>query len=237
MEQNFWGAFGATDIKQMTDQLAGFMFDQRLKRCLVVVVFANADDRYVKDNILDLIPYWHFRSSSYVAFAFLGYEPKPSFEGVPASNDCIDDQYWKGDFRTSNFVKSIESFEKNLDRKYSGQCSVIICRATSHHSQKDEQGMSQITSTIDTSSVIEFDLEKAQKEKLIEAPKTLFEEIIRFAKENSETPDQWLLSDRLGVKALGSAVFDSILQYLPSGVRKAFKAADYYRIRSLGKAT
>lgn len=173
----FHYAHKVTDINEMLDSLASYMYRNQLEKCFVIVVFANADDKYVKENICELIPYWHFRSEKHVSFVFLGYEPDECRREVAAHESEQEKPVefnLQRKFRTEKFVEAINSFEKNVNWKYSGQASVVICKCKLDPIPETDHDFVQVRSRILSSSVIEFDLEKAQKENLIESPKVFF---------------------------------------------------------------
>jgi hypothetical protein len=191
--------------------------DQRFKaKSLVVAVLAHARDPFTVLHLLPLARYWHFRSGDAVDFVFLGYDPGSDERKWP--NGHVD----ASAFNEEDFVRSITDFERSGWR-YSGQPSVLIF---------DVEWTPPDVVECDLSGVIEIDLAAALRDGAIPAIETLFEWIIKVARDTPSSIALWTVSDRIGARTFANGLADLALKTVRlDGVRAALKPVQYFRVR------
>jgi hypothetical protein len=186
-------------------------------KVLVALVLANADTSFVKQHILPLVPYWHFRSGKSVLFFFLGYVPK----AIEHKNDSSP--LFHSVFRPELFVQSIESLESDTSIRYTGRTMLVLTTAEYVES----------CPRLNHSWVLDFDLEGLLIEKVVSDVRIVFEDIIRLAKRHPADDAVWLISDGLSENEKNEAYLNVAQKYLPflKNARELIRAHTRIKVR------
>lgn len=219
---SLYQAYLVADMKQIILQLQNDMISSGQKSILIVIVLANAKKSFIKSEILPLIEYWNFRSKNHVTFFFPGYI---GLEHFNISNPDKVEHY----FKEKVFVQLIEQIEKTTSWKYSGDTPIILCASYLQYDQKLKKNYAYI----DFGSVIEFKLEQALKEGLINSVESFFETLIDIAKELPGFKAHWKLSDIYGLKTLGESLLEIFAPKLSKSTRKLAKTIQYFGIKNI----
>jgi hypothetical protein len=206
-------------LSEIEDKLTADLVRSGKEAGLAVIVFANAQKPFVKSEILPLVNYWNYRSKDYATFFFVGHigdqEAGEFFARLDVENS----------FHEQVFVETIEHFENKSHWKYRGDTPLILCRGylASQENSGDPRAF------LDLDSIIEFELERALREKAIESVEAFFEVVIRVAKETPGEEVHWKLSDKLGVRALGDAFIEAVADKL-KGTKRIINAVRFFRV-------
>jgi hypothetical protein len=222
----FFHAHFVADYAQVRSKLTKDLLRRGTTSCLTTIVFANGRREFVKKTLLPLVPYWNYRSKDWVTFFFVGYV------GDETLRDD-DPEPWpdENSFHEPSFVEAIEDFERECTWTYDGRTSVMVCAA----SLRTDPTTGETEAALDFGSMIDFDLEKAMQDGVIDAPEVFFEAMIRFAKENSGANLLTKISDGMGAKSFAKAIVDGVLEYLPKAAKKGLSAVNCFRVKD--KAT
>jgi hypothetical protein len=219
---HLYGAFFVSDYGDMRERLLKEMTRTRKRSELVAIVIANGARPFSKQTILPLIAYWNNRSGDALTIFFPGYlggNPDDEYGEVIDSNRA---------FVEKSFVETLEKIERDAGwSSYDGRTSVLICRGV----LKQHPRTAERRAFLDFTDYIEFDLEAAIQAGVIDAVEPFFEALIRVAKTGTGESVQWKISDDVGGRALGNAIIDMACEYLPKGLKRVVKVADYFRIK------
>jgi hypothetical protein len=201
--------------EDMCDALATNLRHRHKTSSLVVFVFANGRQAFVKEHLIALAPYWHLRSGEFVDFVFAGYA-RTGDAAEPAIT-----------FDEEAFVDFLQKFEE-LGWSYSGKPSVVILQAKlAPHNSFEVR--------LDVANIVEFDLLKAIDDHVIDSTATFFEDIIAFAAQTNGATS-WQLSNAFGAREFGKALAEFTLEI--SKTRAASRLLNpirYFRIKSARK--
>lgn len=218
-----FSAHFVADIGQIRDKLTSELVRTNQSSRLAAIVFANGSKGFVRSEIVPLVEYWNYRSKDYVTFFFVGYVGDDSAE----DSEFVRASLHPDAFDEKSFVEAIESFEQESTWKYRGDTPLILCRAfLRYHKTTGEP-----KAFLDLSSIIEFELEHALREKAIHSVDSFFELVILVAKETPGGSLEWKLSDKLGARALGDALVEAILGKLPRGTKHLVDAIRFFRVQ------
>ena len=187
---------------------------------LVVIVFAHHAMPQAA-QIVRLLPYWNYRSKDFIDFFFMGYQ---------GDSETDDSDYvpvlGEDPFHEKAFVESVEYFESQSDWKYSGRLSAVVSSATLKYRKSDNKARA----FFDFSSILDWRLAEALDAKIVQSVEGLFEVLIRAANNQKSILD---IGDQIGIPALGSAVWNVLLDNLPvKSVKQTLQAADFWSVRS-----
>jgi hypothetical protein len=216
----FFEADLVADMSMIRDKLTVDLVKSKQRSRLAVIVFANERKPFVKNEILPLVPYWNYRSRDHVSFFFVGHSGDASVDesGYYPATTSFDDE---------TFANVIEEFENRSNWDYRGDTPLIICRGYLRYHKNT--GEPRAFLDLDD-SVIEFELERALRIGVADSIESVFEAIIKAAKETPGGKVQWKLSAALGGRALSGAILEAVSSKLP-GARRVFDAVRSFRVR------
>ena len=199
-------------------------FRQRYKRSdanLVGLLFARPEAPFARDNVVPHIDYWHWRSDNWTDFFCPGYSPNPPRKGARAIT-TVNGHGWF--FSNEHFVSFLKVLEQRTTWHYSGGSELLIVNARATSTQR------KVRADLDFTSAIAVDLEAAQKQKAINDPSAICEDLFQFAKHlNEATADPvWDFSDRQGKRVIRGSLKELLLAALPSTLRPEAKKAFHF---------
>ena len=179
---------------------------------MVGLLFAPAEVRLAREEIVPSLEYFHHRSGNHIDFFCGGYS---RFGFTPGEKPVTDDDPpWM--FSHELFDRFRRDIERRSRWHYSGEADLLLMNGRCATDCK--------TATLDFSSTIVCDLDRMIRDKAIHSVRRFFEDVLRFAEE-VRTPDPtWGFSDSMGSHVAGSALKRIILSLLPKDL-----GADYYR--------
>lgn len=121
-------------------------------------------------------------------------------------------------FSQRMFVKFVDELESETVWQYSGEADLLLTSAD-----------------LTFQDCILFDIEAMLKDKVVDSPSRLFESIIRYARQRNDEASAIDLSDRTGVRLLGDAAMEGILNLIPKPLSSLWKNGVHYRIRNLSR--
>jgi hypothetical protein len=226
---------GAHSYDTVCRQLA-FAFRQRYpntgsnKVRMVGFVFARPNSPLAKSEIIDSLDYFHHRSGRNIDFFCGGYGMywEPYLDKVPDQQvvATVGGQNWL--FSAEMFNRFRQEVENRTSWKYGGGVDLLL--ANGRYDAQTENG------TVDFTSSIAMNLDKAKEEKAILSVEQFFEEIFRYAEEQSGDDPTWGFSDRMGAQLAGSAFKSLILYLLPKSIREDARKAFHFYVRDIAAA-
>ena len=217
------GGFFVADYATMCDVLTRELARRGKTHSMAVAVFASANDEFTRAHLLPHVEYWNCRSKEWVDFFFLGYLGDMSPGDYLTPNDHKD----KG-FHEATFVDAIEQFEES-GWQYPGRPSVIIFEAVVRERRSD--GHRRAFPNL--SSYIDFELDKAIDDKVIDSAESFFEKVIRFAKTQEAAGSHFRLSDLIGAQSIARALGDMLFENLPlKGGKQVLAPLKYFRVKT-----
>jgi len=190
------------------------------ERGLIGIVIAHPQRKFAADNILPMIPYWHYRSDQSMLFVF------PGFIGDP---DAIGDEHFDvpsshPHFSEPAFVEVIDVFERNSSFEFTGRTSLLLVVGVR---QKNDP-----RAELDFSAVMDFDIEEVISKKFAADAGVVFEQVIRAAKELQADDALWGASQTLKGDLVQEGVLQLVEKYLPipSGVKESVRKSVAFRV-------
>ena len=197
--------------------LGHWLASRRTTKQLVALVLANPESGFVKEKMLSLLPYWHFRSGDAVLFTFFGYVD---------SGDVLSErkELAASDFRIDLFVKAIEEIEAATSIQYTGRTMLVLTVA--------ELRGSEIY--FDYDWVLDFDIEGLINDGAISDVRVLFEDVIRLAKAHPADDALWAITDDISDEGKHEAFMGVAEHYVPflKSARKVAQAHTQFRVRN-----
>jgi hypothetical protein len=206
-------------------------FEKRYRRkdCNITgLLFAQPQAALAKAEVIPHIDYWHHRSDQYTDFFCGGYG---SYWGddVPDKVQVTEILHNPWYFSPRLFAEFVEEIQSMTTWKYSGGADVIVTNAR-YDSMKRE-------ASLDFSTAIVINLDKAKQDQAIQTVSHLFELIFEFAKNLNESIEDpaWVFSDQLGMHVVRSSLKELLLSFLPKSLRPEARKAFYYAAGDIGK--
>jgi hypothetical protein len=206
-----------TSSYEMTDFLTSELKDSGRDEGPVIIVFANAQEDFVKKNIFPYLRTWNFRSGKYVSILFPGYLP---------SDDCTKDQQLDESlFDEEWFVDMISNFERYSDFVYRGETPVMICRTF----LKFDEDYGEQIAVIDYGTAVVFSLQAAIRDKIVSSTDAFIEAAVRVARTTPESESYIKIGEILRNNALKNALIDQVASRL-KGADKILWAQKYFHV-------
>jgi hypothetical protein len=176
---------------------------------LVAIVLANPRDKFGKNEIFDLIEYWHHRSAEHLLFILPGYK----VSAAKAKRGLK-----KKTFAPKEFVLFLNWLSKETKIKYRSMALLLLVVGERDSDSKW---------SLDWSHVFEIHLEELTKSKLIESVKTVFEDLIEFAELNAKAPDDAIvmLQDLLNGKVVEPSLYKGLASFVTFWIPKDAQAS------------
>ncbi len=188
---------------------------------MVGLLFAPAEVRLAKDEIIPSLEYFHHRSGNHIDFFCAGYS---RYGFTPGERPVTqDDPSWM--FSLELYDRFRREVERHSRWRYSGEADFLLLNA--------KRGYESDTASLDFSSTIVCDLDRMIREQAIHTVRRFFEDVFRFA-EGVQAPDPtWGFSDEMGVRTAGSALKRVILSLLPKDLGADYRRAEHFAIRDV----
>lgn len=196
------------------------------KTMMVGMLFARPSSLLFKSDILPILSDFHFRSADHIDFFFAGYayasRDLPGYEPVPGPAG----EPWF--YHPRNFDTFRRDVEKKTTWKYSGGADLLLTNV-SYDATKE-------VAALDFGSTIVCQLEIMKRQGAIESVEMFFESIFSFAESCTGDDPAWGFSDQQGGRALGSALQEVVLSFLPKSIRRQVTRAKHFGIIDLAKS-
>ncbi|MFC7297051.1 hypothetical protein [Herminiimonas aquatilis] len=197
--------------------------NERDEKSFIGILFANPHIPYVRNEILSSLEYFHHRSGGNFDFYCCGYgaywpENQYSDQKIVTSVDGVD---WF--FSQQSFAEVVTSFEECTKWKYSGETELLLLDVNKSKTTK--------TKPVIDSAVI-LNLELMQQDKAITSARSLFEKIIRFAKDK-DGRGAFEFSDAAGIDSAKQTIKTAILGLLPSTVASGYLKTENFAVREI----
>lgn len=187
---------------------------------MVGLLFAPAQVRLARDEIVPSLDYFHHRSGNHIDFFCAGYSHGFTPGERPVTND---DPPWM--FSLDAYHRFQREIERLSRWRYSGEADLLLMNGM--------RGSDDRTASLDFSSAIVCDLDRMIRDGAIHSVRRFFEDVFRFA-EGAKTPDPtWGFSDTMGARTAGSALKQVILSLLPKDLGNDYKRAEHFAIRDV----
>lgn len=201
------------------DQPPGTRHQQRPKRKVFAVVLAQPQASFAKNEIFPFTTFWNSRSADHIDFLFPGF-PAGSF----------------AQFDDVAFNEVVEWFEAHFDGfEWSGRTTMVLFASL-------PPSVGGLSSAIDRSAFVFFDLEGLIKDALLPEPRQFFESLIKLAKDHPGDDALWEFRNDVvdgtdGANVLESvttALTDTLRKYiaLPKGLGNSVKARRFLQVRN-----
>lgn len=216
----------ANTYRGMLDELSE-AFRNRYRRKdvnITGILVARPQSAFAKKEILPHIDYWHHRSDNFTDFFCPGYF-SGNFYGDAKPVVTVNRQAWF--FSNHALTEFLSELESVTTWRYSGGCELLVTNAR-YKEERINQIDTRMRASLDMSSAIAVDLEKAQHDQAFRDVTGLAEAVFDFAKNLNESVDDpcWQFSDKQGLRVVKSSLKEFLVAYLPSWikpeVRKAF---------------
>jgi hypothetical protein len=136
----------------------------------------------------------------------------------------VGDREWLYSARMFDlFRQEIES--EAMKWRYGGGVELILANA--HYSPDTS------SARIDFTSAISIDLDKARQDGAFATVEHFFEDIIRYAENQTDTDPTWGFSDHMGARIGGSALKQLLLHMLPEALRPEARKAFHFYVKDL----
>jgi len=197
--------------------------NNRDEKSFVGVLFANPHIPYVKNEILPSLEYFHHRSGENFDFYCCGYgaywpENQHSDQKVVTSIGGVD---WL--FSQQSFAQVVTSFEERTKWRYSGETELLLLDINNSKTTKTDLAIE---------SAVVLNMETMQKDQAITSARSLFEKVIRFAKEK-DGRGAFEFSDSAGMAAAKQTIKAAILGLLPPAVATGYLKAESFAVREI----
>jgi hypothetical protein len=191
---------------------------------MVGLLFAPAEVRLARDEIVPSLEYFHHRSGNNIDFFCAGYSRYGYTPGErPVSKD---DPPWM--FSLDAYHHFQEEIERLSGWRYSGEADLLLMNG---FRGGDGRGAS-----LDFGSAIVCDLDRMMKDGAIHSVRRFFEDVFRFA-EKAETADPtWGFSDEMASRVTGSALKRVVLSLLPKNLGDDYRRAEHFAVRDVSAA-
>ena len=211
----------AADYDEIIAAITRFLRVYDKDRGLVAIVLAQRSHPFASDNILPLVPYWHYRSDDSMLFVFPGYMGSPSDIGSRYASVISNPDV----FSEVSFVEVLRRLEAETSFRYSGRTTVILTVAI--------RGQENESAHLDTSAFLDFDLEGAIKDGLIDDARVAFESIIAVARDYQGDAALWGAKAGLQEGFEEEALLGLFEKYLPvpKGVKTYLRGRLTFRVK------
>lgn len=186
------------------DQELGIKIEDSVR--LTCILFGLPSAKLMKDDIIPNLDYWHHRSSVHVDFICIGFNNNKKFSH-------------KG------FNEILDSFEKRISWKYSGETDLLIINSYFDTATRRAR--------LDFGNVVVINLENVIKETAIKSVPAFFEEIIAYAAQCDGVDPAWGFSDAMAVGSVKSIFIELILKFLPEAVRNEFGRLKHFAVHDI----
>jgi hypothetical protein len=216
----------ANTYRGMLEEL-GRAFETRYRRKdvnLTGILFARPASKFAKEEILPHINFWHHRSDDYTDFFCPGYFSRDVYSDTEVVTTVDGTPWYFSDHALTQFLKE---FEKGTTWRYNGGCELVVTNVR-YREEPINQLETRKKASLDLTSAIAIDLERAHEDKVFLSATNLASVIFDFAKGlNADVSDPcWTFSDKQGMRIIKGSLKEFLIAYLPSWVkpeaRKAF---------------
>jgi hypothetical protein len=194
---------------------------------LIGIVFCRPGSKYADEIIKDL-PYYNFRSGSFVDFFFAGYGSEWAADGDPDSKAVAkfnEQDEWC--FSPQAFDSLRREMERRTVWTYAGGTDILLFAARGDRSTLSQE--------LDFGAVIACNFEHMENDGAITSVAIFLESVIRFGEKYTGDDPLWQLSDELGFKRAKGFVLDVLLAVLPEPLRRLFKGGRHLAVRDISK--
>lgn len=192
---------------------------------MVGLLFAPAEVRLAKDQIVPSLDYFHHRSGNHIDFFCAGY----SRYGFTPGEEPVtkDDPPWM--FSAEVFDQFRRDIERRSRWRYSGEADLLLMNSN--------RGSDEKSASLDFNSTIVCDLDRMIRDQAIHSIRRFFEEVFRFAEEVNTPNPTWGFSDEMGACTADSALKRVILSLLPKDLGSDYRRAEHFAIRDVSCGT
>jgi hypothetical protein len=188
---------------------------------MVGLLFAPAEVRLARDEIVPSLDHFHHRSGNHIDFFCAGYSRYGFTPGErPVTND---EPPWM--FSLNAFHRFQQEIERLSRWRYSGEADLLLMNGI--------PGNDDGKASLDFNSAIVCDLDGMIRDKAILSVRRFFEDVFRFAEEANTTDPTWGFSDTMGARTADSALKRVILSLLPKDLGDDYRRAEHFAIRDV----
>lgn len=190
------------------------------------ILFARPESEFAKKHILPHIDYWHHRSDNYTDFFCPGYFSKNCYGDTQPITTVSGDTWY---FSNHALIEFLNELEKLTTWRYSGGSELLVTNAI-YKEENINQLDTRMKASLDLSSAIAIDLEKANYDKAFRDVTGLAEAIFEFAKNLNESVDDpcWKFSNSQGIRVVEGTLKNFLIAYLPSWLKPEVKRAFHF---------
>jgi hypothetical protein len=216
------------EYDQIATQLAD-SFANRYKRNdvnITGVLLARPQHEFAKKETLPHLDFWHYRSDSYTEFFCVGYTDDVPEEDRKAEVVArVGGKEWY--FSPKAFIEIVNRIQRETSWRYDDECYLLITNC------RFDRSLGRAWLDFEGSMVV--NLGQAVKDKAIPSATYLADLLFEFAKNINEddTDPVWVLSDKLGVRVLKKSLFEYLLSWFPSAMKKGTKQAIHFVTKDL----
>lgn len=187
------------------------------QRKAIGILFARPTSKFVKDEILSSIEYYHHRSGSFVDFFLPGYGAYWYGAYEDEKVVCtINDVKWS--FSNKMFCNFIEHIENISNWKYSGEAELLIIEYN--------------IDRLDFSEAMLLCIDQALRDKAIVSSSNLFESVFHIFRNTASTHKA---SDMLALSSLKDCLTDRIKEALPFKFGETYDKTKHFCTQNLSK--
>jgi hypothetical protein len=200
--------------------------DYGLMSKLVAILFCSPDSRFGREEILPFLEYFNLRTDENVDVYCAGYGSGVKPDSYPDGRivpNVAGDNWW---FHVKPFNNIRLELEARTRWTYSGETDLILL--TARRNLSDEFCLS-------FSQSLACNLERMVKDEAISSARSFMEDISRLAEGYNGTDSVARLSDQQGVKIGINAIKEAVLTVLPEKVRKEYRKAEHFALRSISR--
>jgi hypothetical protein len=222
--------------KGMLDELAD-AFENRYRRKdvnITGILFARPQTDFARKEILPHMDFWHHRSDNFTDFFCPGYFSQQFYDDAQTVLTVGGKPWFFSNHALTEFLKELE---RHTTWHYSGGCELLVTNAR-YKEEPINQIQTRMKASLDLSSAIAVDLEKAHHDKAFRDVTGLADAVFEFAKNLNESTDDpcWEFSDKQGVRIVKGSLKEFLVAYLPSWLKPEVKKAFHFVTTNISKS-
>lgn len=193
---------------------------------MIGILFAPAEVRLARDEIIPSLDYFHHRSGNNIDFFCGGYR---RYGYAPRSDErevTADQSPWI--FSSSSFDRFRREIQTLCRWRYSGEADLLLMNGKFDTEAKE--------ASVDFKSAIVCDLDKMIRDGAIHSVRRFFESMCQFTEASDGKDPTWGFSDQQGIRTGGSALKRVLLSLLPRNLGDDYTRAEHFVIRDLSVA-
>lgn len=198
---------------------------------MVGLLFARPESSLAASEILPHLEYYHHRSGDHIDFFCAGYGKywENSRDEFPDQRlvSRVKDENWL--YSSAKFNAFREEVERMTRWRYSGGSDLLL---TNGRYDSDKH-----IGYLDFSTSVVCQLDQMKSDGAILKVETFFEDVFRFAERFGGDDPTWGFSDRMGVKAAGSAIKRFVLSLIPKKLGEDVARVAHFAVQDIGTAT